>query len=341
MDDNQRSEPHAVTPTKVGAQRNSPLDSGLRRNDDKAMTPLMRQYHELKIQHPNEVLLFRLGDFYELFGEDAQKAAPILDVALTHRQDTPMCGVPAHSVEPYIAKMLKAGLRVAIADQMEDPALAKGLVKRSVVRVMTAGTLQEDALLPSKRCNYLVALMSDAGGAGLAAIECSTGEFIATELTGPSATTRTWDELIRLSPSEVVLPAGGPDELWKTRLKNSGIAIAELPPADFARPIAEERLKKLFEAASLRGFGLENKPRALAAAGAVSRYLENTQCGRPIPLRAPRTYDLDETLQMDANTLDHLDLVGDPGRLAAGRARSLLDVIDQTLTPMGGRLLRR
>src|SRR5437016_1542921 len=131
------------------------------------LTPLMQQYHDLKSRYPTEVLLFRLGDFFELFGEDARQAAPILEVALTHRQQVPMCGVPAHSVEPYIAKLLKAGLRVAIADQLEEPSAAKGLVKRNVVRVMTAGTLQEDVLLPSKRCNFLVAMTWDAGGVGL------------------------------------------------------------------------------------------------------------------------------------------------------------------------------
>src|SRR5882762_1721274 len=140
-------------------------------------TPLMQQYHDLKARHAGEILLFRLGDFYEMFDDDARRASPILEVALTQRQGTPMCGVPAHSVEPYIAKLLKAGLRVAIADQMEDPAAAKGIVKRDVVRVMTAGTLQEDTLLSSKRSNFLMALSSDAGGVGLAAIECSTGEF--------------------------------------------------------------------------------------------------------------------------------------------------------------------
>src|SRR5579862_3768383 len=131
------------------------------RRPDASKTPLMQQYHDLKSRYPNEILLFRLGDFYEMFDEDARNAAPILEVALTHRQDVPMCGVPAHSVEPYVAKLLKAGLRVAIADQMEDPAQAKGLVKRSVVRVMTAGTLQEETLLTSKRNNFLVALVSD------------------------------------------------------------------------------------------------------------------------------------------------------------------------------------
>jgi DNA mismatch repair protein MutS len=313
-----------------------------RRNaDTKNMTPLMQQYHDLKARYPEEVLLFRLGDFYELFGEDAQKCAPILEVALTHRQQTPMCGVPAHSVEPYIAKLLKAGMRVAIADQLEEPSASKALVKRNVVRVMTAGTLQEETLLPSKRCNFLVALYSDAGGIGLAALECSTGEFIATELTGATALTQARDEIARLGPSEIVLPASSEGDFWRERFKNSGIATAGLPLTDFSASSSEERLKKLFEVSSLRGFGLENKPRAVSAAGAVARYLENTHCGKPLTVKTLRTYDLLEFLQMDANTLDHLDLLPEPGQPAGRQARTLLDVIDQTLTPMGGRLLRR
>jgi DNA mismatch repair protein MutS len=305
-----------------------------------AQTPLMQQYQDLKSRYPEEILLFRLGDFYEMFHEDAKRSAPILEVALTHRQDVPMCGVPAHSVEPYIAKLLKAGLRVAIADQLEDPTLAKGLVKRNVVRVMTAGTLQEETLLPSKRCNFLLALAPDALGVGLAAIECSTGEFIATELTGPTAATRAWDEVTRLAPSEVILPSSSESQGWRERLKGLGTSMAELPASDFSAPLSEERLKKLFDAASLRGFGLEHKSRALSAAGAVARYLENTQCGRPTIVRPLRTYDLQDTLQMDANTLDHLDLLPQASSHAS-RAETLLEVIDQTLTPMGGRLLRR
>ncbi len=197
-----------------------------------------------------------------------------------------MCGVPAHSIEPYIAKLLKAGRRVAIADQMEDPSSTKGLVKRSVVRVMTAGTLQEDTLLPSKRSNFLVALAAGAQGVGLAAIECSTGEFITTEISGPTAETKAWDELTRLGPSEVVLPLAQ-NEDWRARLKNHGIAVADLPPSDFSTALADERLKRLFGTGSLRGYGLENKALALSAAGAVTRYLENTQCGRPMAITSP------------------------------------------------------
>lgn len=320
-----------VVPTKPAPKPAAPA---------KAATPLMQQYLELKSRHPGDILLFRLGDFYELFDEDARRAAPVLEVTLTARQGQPMCGVPAHSVEPYIAKLLKAGLRVAIADQMEDPSTAKGIVKRSVVRVMTAGTLQEDTLLPSKRCNYLVALSENNTGVGLSAMECSTGEFIATELTGPTARSKAWDELIRLGPSEVVLPAVAESAYWKDRLASHGIAVAELPASDFSQALAEERLKSAFGTASVRGFGLENKALALSASGAVTRYLENTQCGRPTSLRAIRTYEITDLLQMDANTIDHLDLLPQ-GTNYSGKPTSLLEVIDNTLSPMGARLLRR
>ena len=150
--------------------------------DTATQTPLMQQYHQLKSQHPNELLLFRLGDFFELFAEDAERAAPILEVALTHRQTVPMCGVPAHAADAYIAKLLRAGLRVAVADQMEPASAGKGLVRRDVVRVITPGTLHEDTLLSAKQSNFLAAIFSDGPRVGLATIECSTGEFLATEL---------------------------------------------------------------------------------------------------------------------------------------------------------------
>ena len=193
-----------------------------------AQTPLMQQYHQLKSQHPNELLLFRLGDFYELFGEDAQRAAPILEVALTHRQSVPMCGVPAHAADSYIAKLLRAGLRVAVADQMEQPSAGKGLVRRDVVRVITPGTLQEDTLLSAKQHNFLAAIYPEDGRIGLASIECSTGEFLATELPGLETSTVLWDELTRLAPSEVVVPAGPETEKLRVALVRKGFSVAEL-----------------------------------------------------------------------------------------------------------------
>jgi len=303
-----------------------------------ALTPLMAQYHQLKNRHPQELLFFRLGDFYELFAEDAQRAAPILEVALTHRQTVPMCGVPAHAVDPYIAKLLRAGLRVAVADQLEEPTGGKGIVRRDVVRVITPGTLQEDSLLSAKQDNFLAAVYPDGPTLGLATIECSTGEFLATELPSVDLSPLLWDELTRLAPSEVVVPAGSATEKLRVALVHRGFSIAELAGLDFSLPMAEERLKSAFKTGSLRGFGLESKPRATIAAGAVLRYLENTQCGRPFSTKALRTYAVGDSLQMDAATLDHLDLLPKND----GRPRqSLLEVMDHTLTPMGGRLLRR
>jgi len=303
------------------------------------VTPVMQQYLNLKARYPTEILFFRLGDFYELFGEDAKKCSPVLEVALTHRQQEPMCGVPAHSVEPYIAKLLKAGLRVAIADQMEDPSATKGLVKRDVVRVISAGTLQEDGLLSAKENNFLIALAPEEKMLGLAAIECSTGEFFATELPPTSQGPALWDELSRLAPSEVILPSGENTQLLKTELQRRGYTVAELLPIDFSEPLAEERLKKTLQVSSVRGFGLEGKPQALSAAGGALRYLENMQCGRAVSLKPLHTYSIGDSLQMDAATLDHLDLLPQPGD--EKNARTLLQVLDHTLTPMGGRLLRR
>nr|AEQ20596.1 DNA mismatch repair protein MutS [uncultured bacterium CSLF42] len=312
-------------------------------------TPLMLQYQELKARYPKDLLFFRLGDFYELFDGDAKIAAPILEVALTHRQQIPMCGVPAHAVDPYAAKLLKAGFRVAIADQMEDPALAKGLVKRQIVRVLTPGTLQEDTLLPAKRCNFLAALAIQDGTFGLAAIECSTGEFVTTETSGAGADSRTWDEIVRLAPSEIVMTPSPQSTPWIEKLRKQGFCVTEADASDFAVPLAAERLKKQFGIQSLRGFGLEGKNVAQSAASAAVRYYESTQCGRPCSLQPPRTYTLDEFLQLDAGTLDHLDIVesgaprpgSGPGSSTSRSARTLLDIMDDTLTPMGGRLLRR
>lgn len=303
------------------------------------LTPLMQQFHDLKARYAEEVLLFRLGDFFEMFEDDAKRAAPILEVALTHRQHVPMCGVPAHAIDGYIAKLLRAGLRVAVAEQMEEPGATKGIVRRDVVRVFTAGTLQEDTLLPAKRSNFLAALFIETSGLGMAVIESSTGEFMATEIQGPGAEGRLWDELVRLSPSEVVLANHESSNAWRERLTKNGYAVASLPLSDFSMTVAAERLKKALGTTSLRGFGLENRILATSAAGAALRYLESTQCGRPFTLQALRAYSLDDFLQMDANTLDHLDLLGDSG--ASARPRKLLDILDQTLTPMGGRLMRR
>ena len=171
---------------------------------DEKLTPMLRQYQSIKQQHPEVILLFRLGDFYEMFGEDAVTAAPILDVVLTGRDAgaqgrIPMCGVPHHSVDKYIAKLIAAGLRVAVCDQVEDPRFARGLVRRQVTRVVTPGTVLEDSMLDSKVNNYLVAVAGGVGGYGLAVVDISTGEFLVTQLAEETAEADLMEELQRLA----------------------------------------------------------------------------------------------------------------------------------------------
>ena len=179
---------------------------------DEKLTPMLQQYYSIKRQHPDVILLFRLGDFYEMFGEDAQTAAPILDVVLTGREAgaqgrIPMCGVPHHSVDKYIARLVAAGHRVAICDQVEDPRFARGLVRRKVTRVVTPGTVLEDSMLDSRANNYLAAVAGGVGGYGLAVVDISTGEFLVTQLVGETAEADLLEELQRLSPAEVLVPA--------------------------------------------------------------------------------------------------------------------------------------
>src|SRR5208282_3906629 len=176
-------------------------------------TPLMRQYQALKASYPHALLFFRLGDFYEMFGDDARAASPVLGLVLTARQGVPMCGVPVHSASNYIAKLLKSGFKVAIAEQMEDPSQAKGLVKRQVIRLITPGTIVEENLLEAKTSNYLVALEIDAAGWGLACIEVSTGEFWATQSPNDPGRRQLLSILAGLDPAEVLVAYAAAKEL--------------------------------------------------------------------------------------------------------------------------------
>ena len=184
------------------------------------LTPLMKQYEELKSSYPNEILLFRLGDFYEIFGEDARAASPVLEVVLTQRQGVPMCGVPHHAMARYISKLLKKNFRVAIAEQMEDPSVAKGIVPRRVVRVISPGTILEENLLNEKSNNFLLALAFDDASlssksqktTGLAALDISTGQFILTEIEDTSRWLNLSDEVSRINPAEILLCKGDPPQ---------------------------------------------------------------------------------------------------------------------------------
>ncbi|HZT89360.1 MAG TPA: DNA mismatch repair protein MutS, partial [Stellaceae bacterium] len=307
-----------------------------------AASPMMAQYHEIKRAHPGCLLFFRMGDFYELFFDDALAAAPALDIALTKRgrhegADIPMCGVPVHTAESYLARLIRAGFKVAICEQMEDPAEArrrgpKSPVKRAVVRVVTAGTLTEEGLLEARRHNYLAGIADAGGEMGLAWLDLSTGEF-ALSPTGEAALA---GDLARLQPGEILLPERllarpGLFELlgeWKP-------ALTPLPNPRFDSEAGRRRLEAFYGVRALDGFGAFGRAE-VAAAGALVDYVALTQQGKAPHLAPPRRLAPGSIMQIDAATRRNLELVT---TLAGERKGSLLAVIDRTVTAGGARLL--
>jgi DNA mismatch repair protein MutS len=284
-------------------------------------TPLLRQYKALKAQNPDAFLLFRLGDFYELFFEDAKRAAPLLEVALTQRQGIPMCGVPHHALSSYLAKLLKKGLCVAVAEQMEDPALAKGMVNREVVRIITPGTLVEEELLDAKAPNFLAAVFpAVAGPWALAALDISTGEFLHAAPAGPEAAEA---ELARLSPRELLLPAGAS---WRPASGPSPVEVAPL-----VEGTAQKRLDELF------GERAEIPVASTPALAALLAYVGKNQPSALDNIRPPRYHALESHMLLDDRAVERLDLLP---RASSGESASLWEVLDHTVTPMGGRRLK-
>jgi DNA mismatch repair protein MutS len=294
-------------------------------------TPLMRQYHSIKQQVPNALLMFRLGDFYELFYEDAVVAARELEITLTSRnkekgEPIPMCGVPHHAADGYLAKLVQKGHRVAICEQMEDPRFTKKLVKRDITRIVTPGTATDSNLLRSGENNYLAAVQATAHTAGVAFVDVSTGEFRATEL----AIDELESTLENLGVREV-LSAGA-------KLPLPGLRT-EVEAWIFGHDYAERILKEHFQLLSLDGCGLADKPLAAGAAGAVLHYLKDTQRSALDHLERPSYFERAAAMMLDAVTVRNLELV-EP--LFAGESReiTLLHVINATCTGMGARLLR-
>ena len=315
-------------------------------------TPLMRQYTAIKKEHPNALLFFRLGDFYELFFEDAVVAARELQITLTSRNKEkgiaiPMCGVPYHAAEGYISKLIRKGYKVAICDQMEDPRLAKKLVKRAVTRVVTPGTAA-DSSLGSEENNFLAAVARIEGTrpgsavAGFAVLDLSTGEFRATEFTGDAAERRVLEELEQLRPREILYGSSLPLFEMSARdgARNAG-GWAETPlddwvfSPDYAIPLVENH----FGVLSLEGYGLAGRPAAAAAAGAILHYVRSTQRGTLDHVDRIGFYERQNCLVLDAVTVRNLELI-EPLFTASGDAVTLFRAIDYSLTPMGKRLLR-
>ncbi|HXC32219.1 MAG TPA: DNA mismatch repair protein MutS [Verrucomicrobiae bacterium] len=344
-------------------------------------TPLMRQYHSIKGRYPHALVLFRLGDFYELFYEDAIAASRELQITLTSRnrergEPVPMCGVPYHAAEGYIARLLRAGYKIAVCDQMEAPGPGKKLVRREVVRVITPGTATSLNVLEPKENNYLAAISRAAGGSpvGFAYADVTTGEFRAASFAGSDAEDKLRDELHRLKPREILVPrqaglfvaaaagAGGAAGAVDGDVGgHSAMARAEIREGVETRidewvfrcDYAERVLREQFEVATLDGFGLAGHPQAVSAAGAVVHYLRETSAMGPENgtysgaalghLDRVRFYEQSDALVLDVVTVRNLELVAplffEDG--ARGAAPTLLSALDETSTGMGARLLRQ
>ena len=306
-------------------------------------TPLMRQYHALKQEKPDHLLLFRLGDFFELFFDDAVTAARDLDITLTARnkeknQPIPMCGVPAHSIDGYLGKLIAKGHKVAIADQIEDAQKTKKLVRRAITRVITPGTATDSGMLDAAQNNYLGAVAGQGERAGLAYVDVSTGEFRMTEL--PFVDVEA--VLDQIGAREVLEPSAGPlfaEPAGKNGSRGGRPLRTELEGWIFDFHQAERTLLSHFKLHSLDGLGVKDHPAAVSAAGAVLHYLRDTQRAALEHLDIPRFYTQNDWMALDAVTVRHLELI-EP-LLGAERGASLLSVIDRTRTPMGKRLLRQ
>jgi DNA mismatch repair protein MutS len=347
-------------------------------------SPIRAQYLQIKRSCPDALLFFRMGDFYELFDEDAQIAARELEIALTKRdfgrgERAPMAGVPHQAVDGYIARLVNKGYRVAVCEQISDPSLSKGLVEREVVRLVTPGTVVDPAMLATKRNNFLAAAVMGKNAAGLAYVDITTGEFAVTQFTGADLEAALQEELARLNPAELLVEANdtqpiralsrpgsyrkqsgqaykNPMQAYDGSLEATSVEHDRLPrwveglyesvrhvtpyaSRYFQEEQARGRLLTHFAVASLEGFGCHHLPLAVSAAGALLAYLEETQRGVVPHLTTLQTYSTAHFMVLDAHTRRNLELFHS-GR-GGGEQGSLLGILDQTQTPMGGRLLRR
>ena len=303
-------------------------------------TPVRRQYLGVKREHQDEILLFRMGDFYETFDDDARLLSRELEIALTSRefgkgQRVPLAGIPYHSLEASLARLIKKGYKVAICEQVSDPATSKGIVDREVVRVVTPGTIIEDTLLEQKANNYLAALVVEGDAAGLSWVDITTSEFATAQFDLSHLSV----EMARLQPSELLVPDGQPPDGQTHVDIDDGTMLTPLASDAFHADWARETLLRHFGVASLESFGCEGQALAVRAAGAVIDYLEQTQRSAVGQINTLYTYSTADYMILDAQTRRNLELY-EGGRWGSVNA-SLLSVLDVTKTSMGGRLLRR
>ncbi len=301
-------------------------------------TPMMKQFRKIRNSLPEEIILFfRLGDFYEMFFDDAVTASKILEITLTKRQKVPMCGIPFHSADGYLAKLIKAGKKVAICDQVEDPAQTKGIVQREVVRIITPGTVLEDNVLDSARPNYLAGLHREKNGYGLALLDISTGDFRIEESKDLGALL---DSFVAAGPAELLVAEEEKDQ-WPADLK---LVARVLTPYDdwvFEGDAAEDLLIRHFSVQSLEGFGCQNLGPALGAAAAVLHYVHHNLHNKIDHIRSLQVRNPEDFLVLDEATVSNLELLESRDPRPGHRGPTLLKVMDATCTAMGARLLRQ
>ncbi|KYK27816.1 MAG: hypothetical protein AYK23_02090, partial [Candidatus Proteinoplasmatales archaeon SG8-5] len=302
------------------------------------LTPMMKQYNSIKSEYPGTILFFRMGDFYETFGDDAILTSKVLNITLTSRGHgkggrIPLAGIPYHALDSYLHKMVRAGHKVAICEQVEDPKKAKGVVKRDVVRVVSPGTVLEDSMLQGRDNNYLVTI-SKGKGYGLAIVDVSTGEFTVTEVAGRDAAKKLKSELVRYYPAECLVDPDigcrGFEEIVEGDL---ACTITELDAGAFSQETAAEIITE-----HVGEHELDGMPLALSAAGATLAYLNEMQKGSVGQIKGIRAYEISDFMMLDSVTLRNLELFGNIRD--GGRTGTLFELMDKTRTPMGTRTLR-
>ncbi len=305
---------------------------------DDVLTPMMRQYTESKARHPDAILLFRMGDFYEMFFDDAKKAARLLDIALTSRdkeKSVPMCGFPHHAASGYISKLLAAGERVAVCDQMEDPRKAKGIVKREVTRVLTPGLTDEPGSMRSDENHFLAAIAPTTKQIGLAIFDLSTGILMVTAVNDPNLA---YQELVRINPKEILVPDGMNSDHPLSNLIKDQFYLHEIEDGITDSQACSNVIKDQYGVQSLDGFGLSETV-LIVAVGSILNYVKQSRSETPAHIQEPRVYHLGNFMTLDQSAIKNLEIFRN---LKDGTVSgSLIELIDKTRTPMGARLLKQ
>ncbi len=320
-------------------------DTGAAADDDRNLTPGMRQYREIKAQYPDAILFFHIGDFFETLEGDAEIVSRELDLVLTSRSKNgdrriPLAGVPHHAGEGYIARLVAKGYKVAICEQIEDPKTAKGLVKREVVRVITPGTVIDPAMLPSSAAAYLMAIAPGTKGGdwGMALLDISTGEFFVSALPGEGIVENIRSEIARYRPAECIVPSTVDEDL-RASLQQNGVVVTPYADDRFLPDRAGRTLLDHFGTTSLAGYGCDAMPSAVGAAGAALAYAEETQKSALPQVSGLSVRTSAQSMMLDAVTLRNLEV--HESIRGGNRGATLFSVLDRTKTPMGSRLLRR